>query len=247
MQDFIAKQIDINGQIGTVTVKQYDNLSRFLHVKLADNDNPETSIFNLTGCTAKLYMDVPGSTPAYIDGEISDAEGGILSFTLPSGLTQAAGDFQCEIRIMNATEQSVISTNPFTLTVKKSIFDSAALEATPEFSVLDALTMQVYANKSRLAELVALSESGDFPSGSVESEVVDARTDHNGVTHASAGDALRSVGMAATENIIHHVTTNLLNPNEIETGKLINGALDASFSKNKKLQADGIIPKEGRY
>ena len=34
MRDYIPKKKDINGDLGTVTVKQFDNNSRLLHVTL---------------------------------------------------------------------------------------------------------------------------------------------------------------------------------------------------------------------
>ena len=74
MQNYIARKIDINGQIKAITVKQFDNNSRFLHVKLNDKDAGD-GLFDLTGCSAALYIKREGNTDdsavAYVNGEVS--------------------------------------------------------------------------------------------------------------------------------------------------------------------------------
>lgn len=189
MQDYIPKQIDINGQIGEIVVKQFDNLSRFLNVQITDNDNPESTVFNLTGCVARLFVQV-GNAPVYIDGEIADEENGVLSFNLTSGLTQTVGKFPCEVRISNAEEQSVISTRPFTLTVLDSLFDGDALEATPQFSALENALFQIAVDRARLTHLESMAEAGAAIPGTVEAEVAAARIGGDGTVYSSLRDSI---------------------------------------------------------
>ena len=190
MQDYIPQKIDINGQIGEIVVKQFDNLSRFLNVQITDNDNPESTVFNLTGCVARLYMQA-GDTPIYIDGEIADEENGVLSFNLTSGLTQTIGKFPCEIRITNAEEQSIISTRQFTLTVLDSLFDSDALESSPQYSALENALFQIAIDRARLNHLESMAEAGTVIPGTAQAELADIRTGYDGTVYSSAGAALR--------------------------------------------------------
>lgn len=189
MQDYIPQKIDINGQIGEIVVKQFDNLSRFLNVQINDKDLPDNQPFNLTGCTARLFVQV-GDTPVYLDGEIADEENGVLSFNLTSGLTQTVGKFPCEIRITNAEEQSIISTRQFTLTVLDSLFDSDALEATATFSALENALFQVAVDRARLNHLESMADAGTVIPGTVEAEVAAARIGGDGTVYSSLRDSI---------------------------------------------------------
>lgn len=144
MQDYIPRKIDINGQIGTITVKQFDNNSRFLHVQITDNDAVDGE-FDLTDCSANLYVQPEGNTDPsnvmYFSGETSSDEenGNIVTFLLPGDLTQNVGRYECEIWIHQGDESNppVISSKPFILVVEKSIRNTGAIEASSQFSALD--------------------------------------------------------------------------------------------------------------
>lgn len=166
MQDYIPKVIDINGEIGTVVVKQYDNLSRYIHLQIMDNDL--STPMNLVGCEVRLYADLIEDI-GYIDGEVADGENGVITFLLPNSLTQKAGEFQAEVWITNADELSSISTKPFTITVEKSLRDGQRLEATGQFSALDNALMQV-AILGRKIESIAQM----VPSDSISAEKLSA-------------------------------------------------------------------------
>ena len=99
MQDYIPVKKDINGYIDDVTVKQFDNGSRFLHVTISDDDLSDGDSFNIQGCAARMLVELGESSYEYIDGDIADAEGGIVTFLLPGSVTQTAGTYKCEIRI----------------------------------------------------------------------------------------------------------------------------------------------------
>ena len=115
MQDYIPRKIDINGNIDPVTVKQYDNNSRFLHVTISDSDLSDGN-FDLTGCSAALYVqpenDDDPTHISYIDGTVADAEGGIVTFLISGSVTQNVGVYICEIRIYQGdeTNRPIIST-----------------------------------------------------------------------------------------------------------------------------------------
>ena len=193
MQDYIPREIDINGRIENVVVKQYDNNSRYLHVTISDADLSDGT-FELTGCSTALYIKPEGSDDnsdvSFVSGEIADADEGIVTFLLPGGVTQVVGRYECEIWIYQGdeTNRPVISTKPFTLVVEKSIKNDSAIEATPDYSALTATMTNYQALKNQIAALVA-SPAGS--GGDVGTEVRDARVG-KGATYSSLGSAVRA-------------------------------------------------------
>ena len=181
MRDFIPRKIDINGDIDAVNVKQFDNDSRYIHVTISDEDLSDGT-FDLLGCSAALYIqplnnDDPTNV-SFVAGEIADAENGIVTFLLPGGVTQNAGQYECEIWIYEGDSQSrpVISTKPFLLIVEKSIRNTSAVEASQSFSELDRALIEVQSVRNEVNALAALADNGEIPAGTLESEVVDARS-----------------------------------------------------------------------
>ncbi len=193
MQDYIPREIDINGRIENIVVKQYDNNSRYLHVTISDADLTDGT-FELTGCSTALYIKPEGSEDdsgvSFVSGEVADADEGIVTFLLPGGVTQNVGRYECEIWIYQGdeTNRPVISTKPFTLVVEKSIKNDSAIEATPDYSALTATMTNYQALKNQIAALVA-SPAGS--GGDVGTEVRDARVGWDGTEYASLGDAVR--------------------------------------------------------
>ena len=147
MQDFISIKADINGSIPPVTVKQFDNNSRFLHVTLTDSDLSGEChrVFQMTDCTARLLISLGQDRFEYVEGEIDDAEDGVVTFLLPGSVTQTDGEYECEICIFGDNNQTrpVISTKPFTLKVEQSIRNDSAILATPGLSTLDEMIFDV--------------------------------------------------------------------------------------------------------
>ena len=194
MQDYIPREIDINGRIENIVVKQYDNNSRYLHVTISDADLTDGT-FELTGCSTALYIKPEGSDDdsgvSFVSGEIADADEGIVTFLLPGGVTQNVGRYECEIWIYQGdeTNRPVISTKPFTLVVEKSIKNDSAIVATQSMSALDAKMVDIQAVKNQMAALVA-SPAGS--GGDVGTEVRDARIGFNGAEYESLGEAVRT-------------------------------------------------------
>lgn len=165
MQDYIPRKKDINGNIETVTVKQFDCNSRFLHVTLSDADLTDGDSFNMQGCTVALYIQPEGDDDPtkvnYVKGEVADPEGGIVTFLLPGGVTQVPGRYECEIWIYHVGDQmnSVISTKPFLMIVEKSIRNDSAIEATQDMSALDEKIVIVEGMRRDVEELVDSMEA----------------------------------------------------------------------------------------
>ena len=172
MQDFIPRKIDINQSIDTITVKQFDHLSRFLHFRIIDEDlseNGEKLPLNLSMCRARLYVEAGDESCAFIDGEIADGEDGIVTFLLPNGITQTAGDFRCEIWLSDPEEHSIISSKIFNLRVEESLRKDSEIEATDQFSVLanalqfvDAAELRISALESSSIRLDGYKMDGTF-------------------------------------------------------------------------------------
>lgn len=210
MQDYISIKTDINGNIPGVTVKQFDCNSRFLHVTLTDSDLPadDNGIFEMTGCSARLLVSLGHDKYEYVDGEIADAEGGIVSFTLPGSVTQRAGTYTCEIRITEPNGGSLISTKPFKLTVETSLDADEAIEATPQYSALENALMTVGRNDQIVRELTTLAESGEIPAGTVEAEVAAARVGWDGTPSDNLAQAMTKIGETGLVYLGKFLNTN---------------------------------------
>ena len=191
MQDYIPRGIDINGTIDTVEVRQYDNNSRFIRVKLRDDDLAEdNNTFDLSDCTTALYIrPESGGDVSFISGTV-ESPSGVVTFLIPGSVTQVVGNYLCQIRIYEGddTDRPVISSKPFRLTVDESIADDAAIEATPDYSALTATMTNYQAMKNQMATLVA-SPAGS--GGDVGTEVRDARIGWDGASYANLGSAVR--------------------------------------------------------
>lgn len=149
MQDYIERSMDINAKMDNIVVKQFDNDSRYLHVTITDYDLPDGNDkkFNLTGCTAALYIQPNFGYPssenvAYVAGEIADGEDGIVSFLLPGSVTQNIGDYKCEIWLTNGGG-AILSSKPFIMKVEESIRSTNAIEASSQYSALDAKIIMI--------------------------------------------------------------------------------------------------------
>lgn len=149
MQDYIERSMDINAKMDNIIVKQFDNDSRYLHVTITDYDLPDGNDkkFNLTGCTAALYIQPNFGYPssenvAYVAGEIADGEDGIVTFLLPGSVTQNIGDYKCEIWLTNGGG-AILSSKPFIMKVEESIRSTNAIEASSQYSALDAKIIMI--------------------------------------------------------------------------------------------------------
>ena len=230
MQDYIERKIDINARIERITVKQFDNDSRYLHVVISDTDAPDDKKFNLTNCTAALYIqpagDESGENVAFVAGEVADAEEGIVTFLLPGSVTQAVGDYECEIWMYegSSTNRPIISGQPFTMTVEKSIRNTSAVMASAQYSALDAAMSDMAALRSEVRSLSALADAGEIPAGTVESEVLGIRIGWDGYQYDRAGDAvreqIRELHSGLDEKFI--VGRNVFNPDAVTEFRYIN-------------------------
>ena len=236
MQDYIPRGIDINGTIDTVEVRQYDNNSRFIRVKLRDDDLAEdNNTFDLSDCTTALYIRAEsGGNVSFISGTV-ESPSGVVTFLIPGSVTQVAGNYLCQIRIYEGddTDRPVISSKPFRLTVDESIAEDAAIEATPDYSALTVAMTNFQAVKNQMAALVA-SPAGS--GGDVGTELRDVRIGYDGAEYESAGDAVRGqIGDIRNDlrsAVLPYNPFDLLSLNSIATNGTHNG-VTYTFSGNQ--------------
>lgn len=143
MMDIIKYAIDINDNIeNVVTVKQQDHNSRYMCLTISDRQDesdPQSESFpmNLTGCRARMYVELGDDYCTYFDGEVEDGDNGVVSFLLPNSVTQTVGDYRAEIWLTDPISGSLISTRMFTIRVLESLRKDTAIEATDQFTALD--------------------------------------------------------------------------------------------------------------
>lgn len=220
MFDFIPRIIDINEDIKTFSVKQGDNNSRKIFVTLKDRDNPNETTVNLDGCAVRAYFALPDGSSAYVDGAVESAEDGVISVTLPSGVTAQSGTVQCEINISDAENETLLSLHTIKITVIESIRDTSAIEASDEFTALDNALIKVDVINARIDSIVAGETSG-----SVGTEIADARINYDGtITYGTVGEAIRKQILAvmegsggATDDQIAQIEQNKNDINGVDT------------------------------
>ena len=253
MQDYIDRKIDINGKIDKITVKQFDNDSRYLHVVISDTDAPDDKKFNLTNCTAALYIqpagDESGENVAFVAGEVADAEEGIVTFLLPGSVTQAVGDYECEIWMYegSSSNRPIISGQPFTMTVEKSIRNTSAIMASSQYSALDK-TMSDYASlRSEVNSLMSMADAEEIPSGTIDSEVLGIRIGWDGYKYDNAGDAVREQVRELHESLDEKFTVgkNVFDPDAVTEYRYINDSTGEILINTHDTFISDRIPTKG--
>ena len=134
--------------------------------------------------------DESGENVAFVAGEVADAEEGIVTFLLPGSVTQAVGEYECEIWIYEgiSSNRPIISGKTFVMTVEKSIRNTSAIMASPQYSALDAWGSEVASLKTEFAIIIA-SPAGT--GGDVGTELRDVRVGYDGTEYETAGEAVR--------------------------------------------------------
>lgn len=230
MQDYIPIKIDINDEIPTVVIKQYDHLSRFLHFQIFDRDMGNESL-DLTGCVVRLYMSQNNNAIAYFDGVVADGENGIITFNIPNGATQMAGDYKAEIEIKYPTGNfPVISTHTFIIRVLSSVKNPVLLQMTGQFAALDnalnnvdGLKNDIKVINARFDEIIALEDG----STTGDAELADIRVGHDGTIYESAGTAVRRQ-VEELEDSINNIREIRVGQNLVKPTKTTNGFISNS-------------------
>lgn len=189
MQDYIPRPIDVNAEISSFSVKQYDNNSRKVYLDLRDTDNPNEVVVNLENHTVRAYFRLPDNSVEFVDGEVIDPDEGRIAVTIPNSVTQLVGDVKCEVGISGTDDGTFISLRVFTFVVIESIRNDSAIEATEKFSALDTALQTVESFDSRIT---ALEESGGG-SGSVNVDSILSDTSTNPVQNRVITLALQDI------------------------------------------------------
>lgn len=157
MQDYIPRPIDVNAEISSFSVKQYDNNSRKVYLDLRDTDNPNEVVVNLENHTVRTYFKLPDDSVEFVDGEVIDPDEGRIAVTIPNSVTQLVGEVKCEVGISGTDDGTFISLRVFSFKVIESIRDDSAIEATEKYSALDTALQTMESFDTRIT---ALEQSG---------------------------------------------------------------------------------------
>lgn len=124
-------ELDVNyNKINSIVLKQYNQNSQWLIIRVAENGKPLILNENDT-CIFK--MRTPDNRKLYNDAVIVDN-------TIVADITQnccsCAGTGEAEINIIDKESGSQIATMNFNVIIKSSVFDNKEIEGTSEFSTL---------------------------------------------------------------------------------------------------------------
>ena len=177
----ISQEITLNAwrqnQVSLVAVQGESN-SRTIAATLLDNGSP----IDLTGCTARLYIEKPDKSAVFCDGTVIDSINGVASFVLPYQATAQYGDSECAIIITGpAKDLRVVG---LTLQVSACNLEGAA-ESTDEFSSLT----------NALKEVDSLAENLEGLSADAAAQAGYART--QGDYAKNQGDSAKTQAVAA--------------------------------------------------
>lgn len=135
----------------TLRPVQGEALSRTVTITLIDKGGQPV---DLTGGAVRLYVQKPDNTVVFMDGTITDAAGGVCSFTLTLGITAAAGIASCQVLVSWSDNQSLKAVG-LLLDIQPSSLEDA-VESTSDFSAL-----VVALNKADTAEAIATQAAKD--------------------------------------------------------------------------------------
>ncbi|MFR8011270.1 MAG: BppU family phage baseplate upper protein [Clostridia bacterium] len=125
---------------------QGEQNSRTLSITLIDRTGNESGplavakqtprYLDLTGYTARMYVEKKDETAVYFDGTVTDAKNGKVEFTLPAQAVTLSGNVPCTIELSNGTaELKVIG---IILNVQKSNLEDS-VESSDDFSTLQTV------------------------------------------------------------------------------------------------------------
>ncbi|MDP4177956.1 MAG: BppU family phage baseplate upper protein [Bacillota bacterium] len=120
-----------DSSIPTYQFKSGEVLSRKLFISLIQNE----VAFDLTGFTAKIYIQKPDNTKIFDNCVIEDAEIGLISYVLTTQCTTSIGISKAEIVIYGTNNEKIIS-QTFQFEITEAIEDDSAIESTDEFTTL---------------------------------------------------------------------------------------------------------------
>ena len=128
-------KFDLNEELyEKIVAKQGDTKSRFLLFNLLDGAIP----FNLTNRSVRVYGLKKDGTEIFNDLIINDATKGYCTLELTNQILAIAGEVKLELMIIEGDKK--LTSNIFTLEVRKSINSNEAVESSNEFiSLLNAL------------------------------------------------------------------------------------------------------------
>ncbi|MGG7058460.1 BppU family phage baseplate upper protein [Clostridium tertium] len=124
-------KFDLNRRLyENIVAKQGDTKSRFLLFNLLDGAVP----FNLSNRSVRVYGLKKDGTEIFNDLIVNNATKGYCTLELTNQMLSLAGEVELELMIIEGDKK--LTSNVFTLEVRKSINSDEAIESTHEFSAL---------------------------------------------------------------------------------------------------------------
>lgn len=125
-------------ELKVINVKQYDEKSRYLTIKCMDNGK-FVKLDNYVSCSIKMMT--PDSRAIFNTCEITEEGYVLVEFT--ESMLYASGIGKAEIKIVNQSKQSVLSTMSFEVIIKASVYSDDTIIASDEFNALNDLLIHV--------------------------------------------------------------------------------------------------------
>lgn len=141
-----TKDYDLNlweNNYATIPAVQGEAQSRTVNVHLKEEANVQNALgnweirkkpFDLTGFSARLYVEKADSKKVFFDGTITDIANGIVAFTLPYQATTASGENPGTV-YLTKPDGTTLKAVGITVNVQKNDLDGS-IESTDDFSAL---------------------------------------------------------------------------------------------------------------
>lgn len=196
----IAQEITIEMSGGTryfkVSAKQGDKGVRYVAALLLV-DGTKYEIPEEAQIRANFRK--PDGKQCYNDCEL-DKETGRVLICLTKQALAAAGTVFCDVEIMDASAQEVVTSGTFTIEVEPAVKKQFAITSSDEYTALEAAIANanniVEMFSQKIAELNAIVAAAGSEYDTAE--IVDGRVGNDGTVYATIGEHIREVEQAVT-------------------------------------------------
>lgn len=155
-KDYIEINLDLhdkeraNQDAENYTLIQGNHNSRIIRCYLTKNFG--LTPMDLTNSTLIMYVKKADLTLVMLQGNVTNANGGVVEFTLTRQALAIADEIICEV-VKTGVDKSTMSFPHFSFQVEKTIIDEDLIESTNEFRALSDMLVEIEDLKNQLAQL----------------------------------------------------------------------------------------------